>query len=353
MNDTHRFIRLLATSAVLSLLAGSSTANDTVSFMIGDRMADEGGQWDPKSSPLQSPFGVDFDSKGDMYIVELGGGRVHKLAATGVLETLNRNAEKGYRGDGDRITNAQFNGMHNCVVTRDDRLMIADSWNHCVRQVDLKTDIITTLAGTGDAGFSGDAGSAKSATFDFIMCIALNAAKSTLHIADLKNRRVRDLDLDTGIVRTVAGNGKKAVPADGELAVDSPLIDPRAVASDEEGNLYILERNGNALRVVRPDGTIHTVAGSGKKGFRDGRAMQAQFAGPKHICCDSTGNVYIADDMNRAIRKFDPKRGEVTTVLGRGFGDKMIKLEHPHGVRWHDGQLYVVDTGHNRILRLR
>ena len=327
-------------------------ADGEIDFIVGDRMVDEGGQWDYERSPLQSPFGIDFDSAGEMYIVELGGGRVHKLAG-GVLQTLNENAEKGYVGDGGLIAKAQFDGMHNCAITPDDQLLIADSWNNCVRQVDLKTSLITTLAGTGAAGFSGDGGSAKSATFDFLMCITLNPSNTVLHIADLKNLRIREFDLSTGIVRTVAGNGKKGVPRDGASAVDAPLADPRAVASDGSGNVYVLERNGNALRVVRPDGTIHTVAGTGEKGFRDGPAMEAQFAGPKHICCDHVGNVYIADDMNRAIRKFDPKLNLVTTVLGRQFGDKTIKLEHPHGVCWHDETLYVVDTGHNRILRIR
>ena len=130
------------------------------------------------------------------------------------------------------------------------------------------------------------------------------------------------------------------------------MVDPRAVASDGAGNLYILERSGNALRVVRPDGAIYTVAGTGRKGFRDGGALQARFGSPKHICCDPGGNVYIADDVNKAIRKYDPKTGRVSTVLGRGFGDPKITLERPHGVRWHDGRLHVVDTGHNRILRI-
>ena len=184
------------------------------------------------------------------------------------------------------------------------------------------------------------------------MCIALDPTKSKLHIADLKNLRIREMDLASGIVRTIAGNGKKGIPEDGAVATTAPLVDPRAVAADSSGNVYILERNGNALRVVRPDGTIHTLAGTGERGFRDGPGMQAQFGAPKHLCCDPAGNVYIADDTNRAIRKYDPRTGEVTTVLGRGFGDAKIELEHPHGVRWQEGQLYVVDTGHNRIMQL-
>jgi hypothetical protein len=237
-------------------------------------------------------------------------------------------------------------------VTADDRLLIADSWNHCVRRVDLETLRTGTFAGTGAGGFSGDGGPSGSAKFNFIMCIELSVDGKTLHVADLKNRRIRNIDLETGLVRTVAGNGRKKVPKDGALAVESPLVDPRAVTSDAAGKLYILERSGNALRAVGADGVIRTVAGTGRKGFRDGEALQALFGSPKHICCDPGGNVYIADDANKAIRKFNPKTRRVSTVLGRGFGDPKIRLERPHGVRWHKGHLYVADTGHNRILRI-
>ena len=268
------------------------------------------------------------------------------------LRTLRDLHPKGYAGDGGSVSEAEFNGPHNCVVTADDRLLIADSWNHCVRQVDLETLQVDDDCGNRSRRVLGRLGAARSATFNFVMCIALDPGKRTLHIADLKNLRIRNMDLESGRIETVAGNGQKAVPLDGSVAKESSLVDPRAVASDARGNLYILERNGNALRVVRPDGTIHTVAGNGEQGFRDGAALQAQFGSPKHISCDPEGNVYIADDVNGAIRKYDPDTGQVSTVLGRGYGDPKITLEHPHGVCWHAGWLYVVDTGHSRILRL-
>lgn len=210
----------------------------------------------------------------------------------------------------------------------------------------------TKLSEHDDPGYSGDGGPADGATFNYVMCIELDPSKRVLHIADLKNSRIRNVDLTTGVVRTVAGNGKKGVPRDGDPAIASPLLDPRAVASDAAGNLCVLERNGHALRVVRSDGTIHTVAGNGKKGFRDGPALQAEFGSPKHICCDPAGNVYIADDLNGAIRKYDPRLGQVTTLLGQGHGDPRIRLDHPHGVRWHESTLHALDTGHNRIFRL-
>ena len=335
----------------------SASTRQHVEFIVGDLMLSESGEkesaWDPKSSPLSSPFGVDFDSAGDMFIVELGGGRVHKRTPDGKLSRIGGDGSKSYQGDGGPLANATFNGMHNCAITPSDDLYIADSWNHCIRKVDAKTGVISTFAGTGEAGFLGDGGPAREAKFDFIMCITLNPAGDQLYIADLKNRRIRAIDLATGIVRTVAGNGKKGVPKDGGKATASPLIDPRAVTVDSTGNVYVLERSGHALRVVDADGNIQTVAGTGKSGHDDGPALEATFKSPKHICIDDQDNVFIADDQNKAIRKYDPRLKTVSTVLGRKHGDPRIQLSHPHGVTWQSGVLYVLDTGHNRILKLR
>ncbi len=336
-----------------SLMADEAKDPGKVEFLVGNYLVSEGGTWKADESPLRGPFGIDFDSAGAMYIIELSSGSLHKLSAKGELKRLRGPHEKNYSGDGGVVSEAGFNGPHNCVVTAADSLLISDSWNHCVRQVDLETLRVGTIAGTGASGFSGDKGPARSARFNYIMCIELSVDGKTLHLADLKNRRIRNMDLETGRVRTVAGNGKKGVPEDGAPAAKSPLVDPRAVSSDAGGRLYILERGGHALRVLGPKGEIHTVAGTGRRGFRDGEALKASFGSPKHICCDPTGNVYIADDANKAIRRFNPKTRRVSTVLGRGFGDSKIKLLRPHGVRWYQGHLYVVDTGHNRILRIK
>lgn len=324
-----------------------------VDVVVGGLITEEGGRWNPGDSPLESPFGVDFDSQGNMFVVELEGGRVHKRASGGKLSQISGDGSKSYQGDGGPLAKATYNGMHNCAVTPNGDLYIADSWNHCVRKVDQQTGLVSTIAGTGQAGFSGDGGPADQATFDFVMCVSLNPTNDQLLIADLKNRRIRSVDLKTGIVTTIAGNGKKGIPDDGAVATDSPLVDPRAVAADSQGRVYILERGGNALRVVETDGTIRTVAGNtGKRGHHDGPAASALFGSPKHICVDDDDHVYIADDQNRAIRKYDPMSATVSTVLGEGYGVPHIRLARPHGVTWENDSLYVVDTGHNRILRV-
>lgn len=234
-----------------------------VTLIDGSWNPGEGGSVTTQPHPLNRPFGVDFDSKGRMWIVELEGGRVHR-SANGVRKQVGGDGSKSYRGDGGSLGQATFNGMHNLAIAPDDSVYIADSWNHCIRRIDAKGHIIT-YAGSGKAGFSGDDGTAAKAQFNYIMCITLNPSGEKLHVADLKNRRIREIDLKFDKVLTIAGNGQRGIPKDGAKATEAPLVDPRAVCSDTAGNVYVLERGGHALRVVRPDGRIYTVAGNGKK----------------------------------------------------------------------------------------
>ncbi len=319
-----------------------------VSLILGNWLPGEGGKGAPRSNPLKQPFGVDFDAKGNMWIVELGGGRVHLLDANGKYAKKAGDGSKSYKGDGGPLKHATFNGMHNVAVTPAGDVYISDSWNFCVRKIDAKTGRIDTVVGTGKKGFGGDGGTLRKAKFTYIMCITMNATHDKIYIADIGNKRIRVADLKTGKVSTIAGNGRKGVPKDGAKATEAPLFDPRAVAPDSKGNVYVLERSGHSLRVVRPNGQIYTVVGTGKKGKKDGPGRQGTLGAPKHICVDDMDNVYIADEANDLIRKYDPKTGRVSTVLGQG----RVKLDYPHGVTWEKGKLYVVDTGHNRILRI-
>ena len=184
------------------------------------------------------------------------------------------------------------------------------------------------------------------------MCVTLDPSAKALYLADLKNLRVRRVDLGTGEVSTIAGNGQKGIPTDGAVAVEGPLVDPRAVTIDSKGRVYVLERGGHALRRIDPDGRIRTVAGTGKPGWRDGPATDAQLNSPKHLCVDGADRVFIADDQNAAIRVYDPEAGTLQTVLGRGSGDPDVKLLHPHGVCVEGSELYVLDSGNNRLFRV-
>jgi sugar lactone lactonase YvrE len=226
---------------------------------------------------LNLPFGVVLDRQGNVLIVEYGGHRVRKLDAAGKLTTLAGTGKKGDAGDGGPALQAELNFMHSLALAASGDLYLADTLNHRVRRIN-REGTVATFAGTGKAGFSGDGGPATRAEFNGIYCIAFAHREVRLLVVDLENRRVRAVDMESGVVRTVAGNGKRGVPADGADARSSPLVDPRAVAVDSQGNVYILERSGHALRLVDPKGKIRTVAGTGKAGYGGdgGPALQAQ-----------------------------------------------------------------------------
>ena len=240
------------------------------------------------------------------------------------------------------------------ALLADGDVLIADTWNGRVRRVEVSTSTVATLP-----GFTVPPQRARSAG---PYCITLDFSRSTLFVADL--RRIHAIDVKTGSSRVVAGNGEKGVPTDGALAIDAPLFDPRAVAVDRKGNVYILERGGHALRVVGTNGRIRTVVNaSGRKGADGdgGDAIAATLNGPKHLCVDLDDNVIIADAENHLIRKYVPATGRIVRVAGTGRKGaagldgppEQCELNRPHGVTVHrDGTLYITDSYNNRILKI-
>lgn len=174
------------------------------------------------------PFGVDFGADGTAYIVEMvGGGRLLAITPKGDLATLaGALGEKGNAGDGGPGQKARFNGMHSLAVGPDGNVYLADTFNNRVRKFDPKTGIVTAFAGTGEKGFTGDGGQAAQAKFGGSYCVSTDSAGKYLYVTDLDNRRIRRVELASGQVSTVAGNGKKGVPVDGEAALNQPLVDP-------------------------------------------------------------------------------------------------------------------------------
>jgi DNA-binding beta-propeller fold protein YncE len=311
---------------------------------------------------LKEPFGVDFDAAGNMYVVEMGGNRVSVLLRSGALRVLAGTGEEGLAGDGGPATEARFHGPHHLAVGPDGALYVADTFNNCVRRIDLRTGLVRRVAGTGHKGFSGDGGPAVAAEFGAIFALAFRG--NLLYLCDLDNRRIRAVDLGTGIVTTMAGNGAQGVPKDGGDARSEPLVDPRAVAVDSRGNLYICERAGHALRVVDPAGKVRTVAGTGEAGFSgdDGPALLARLNGPKHISIDANDDVLIADTENQVIRRYSPRDERIRRVLGTGtrgsagLGGSPLacQLDRPHGSRVRPGtrEIYVSDSENHRVIRV-
>jgi hypothetical protein len=317
------------------------------------------------AAKLKEPFGAAFDRAGNMYIVEMAQGqRILKVDPTGAIFLFAGTGETGYAGDGGPIRAAKFNGIHNLAIAPSGDIYLADTWNCRVRKIDAKSGTIQSIAGTGEKSFGGDGGPATQAKVAGIYCVALDANAENIYLADLHNLRVRAVDLRSGIIRTVAGNGSKGIPMDGALAASSPLVDPRAVAVDSRGNLYILERSGNALRVVDPSGKIRTVVNArGIKGATGdgGAALEATMNGPKYICLDLDDNVVIADAENNVIRKYLPREGKIIRIAGTGRSGsggvggppERVELNRPHGVFVHsDRTLYITDSYNDRILKI-
>jgi sugar lactone lactonase YvrE len=356
----QRLVKTIVLALAASTLQYLPAAQKVVFVAGGGERGDGSPAIDAK---LESPFGVDFDRAGNLYLVELTGQRVRKIGKDGILSTIAGDRKKGDRGDGGAAAAAQFNGMHNLAIGPDDTIYVADTWNNCVRAIDPRTGKIARIAGTGEKGFSGDGGPATKAQLGGVYCASLNPAGDALYLADLDNRRIRSVNLRTGIITTVAGNGERGAPRDGATATESPLVDPRAVAVDKSKNVYVLERSGHALRVVDREGKIRTVVGTGKAGAGgdDGDARTATLNGPKHLCFDHNGNVIIADTENHVIRKYLVGEGKIIRLAGSGRkGKKGIggppleaELNQPHGVYVHrDGTLYIADSSNHRVLKI-
>ena len=311
----------------------------------------------PTGAKLDGPFGTDFDRRGNVFIVEMPGNRVRQLNPQGTLSIIAGTGEKGAAGDGGPPAAAQLNGPHSLALSPNGDIYVADTWNSCVRKIDLKERRITTVVGTGKKGFSGDGGQALKADFGNIYCAAFDGQFENLFLADLDNRRIRKVNLKSGIVQTVAGNGQKGVPSDGAIATNAPLVDPRAVTVDRAGVVYILERSGNALRSVDASGHIHTLIAPAQTTSADAIKLN----GPKHLCIDKEGNVIIADTENHVIRKYMPTQRKTVLVAGTGKkGNKGLggppleaELSQPHGVTVDStGTLYIADSSNDRVLKI-
>jgi sugar lactone lactonase YvrE len=337
---------------------------DRVVLVAGGGVGGDGGP--ATQAHLVNPFGIGCDAAGNLYIVQMEGGeRVSKIDVHGTITTVAGTGEAGFTGDGGPAAQARINGPHHLLVLPNGDILLADTMNSRVRRIDHRTGIITTIVGTGEKGYSGDGGPAAEAQFGNIYCLALSPQGDRLYLCDLDNRRVRVMNLQSGIVTTVAGNGQRGVPEDGRAATDSPLVDPRAITVDAQGNLYILERSGNALRVVGSDGKIRTLIGA--PGHEPAAAI-GSLNGPKHLCTDRQNRVLIADTENHRILRFDPRTDRIEQIAGTGKEPKAdaaaqdgiggpalaLNLKRPHGVFVRpDGAIFIADSENGRVLRIQ
>jgi DNA-binding beta-propeller fold protein YncE len=362
LSQALRLIGILLLTLALSLVSSPAARPAArIECVAGCGQAPLGGP--AKTAQLIEPFGVAFDQQGNWYICEHKGQRITKVNKQGIITLLAGGESNALSAEGTTASQLKFHDPHGLIISKDQQLYVADTLNHRVVKIDLKTGKAATLAGTGQAGYSGDGGAAIKATFNQLFAVDLNRAGDKLYLTDLRNQRIRLLDLKSGIVTTIAGNGQRGIPTDGADAVSSPLVDPRAAVVDAKGNVYILERNGNALRVVDTKGKIRTLIGPGSNRSPSLPASEKppDLKGPKHLCVDRNDNVLIVDTENHLIRKYNPKDGTTVVILGSGekgdrlFADDPLKtqLNRPHGVLVHpSGALYISDSDNHRVLKL-
>ena len=310
---------VVGTSSAFSQVVLPSTGNIlTVAGNGVQGYSGDGGQ--AMSAKINYPAGVAVDSSGNIYIADDLNQRIRKVtASTGVITTVAGNGTAGYSGDGSAATSAEINSPAGVAVDSSGNIYIADTSNNRIRKVTISTGKISTVAGNGTAGFYGDGGAATSAMLSSPYGVAVDA-NGNIYIADYSNQRIRKVT-STGIISTVAGNGTQGYSGDGGAATSAELNNPEGVALDSSGNIYIADRWNNRIRLVTiSTGKITTAAGSGPWGYTGdgGPATSAKLTYPDGVAVDAYGNIYIADSGNSAIRKVFAFDGTITTIAGNG-----------------------------------
>ena len=331
----------------------------TVSTLVGTGVAGRApdGAIRPNTA-VTEPFGVVLDPTGALVFCDLGNHRICRVELRSrALRTLVGTGSAGHSGDGGPARDAELREPYEVRFDDSGNLFFVDMASHVIRRVAGGTGQIATVAGTGEAGFSGDGGPAADAAFRQPHSIEI-ARDGGIFVADIGNHRIRRIDPATGIVETFAGTGDPAPAIDGGDISHTPLHGPRALAFDDAGDLYLTLREGNAVyRIDMRRHTLHHVAGTGKGGYRgDGAdARDADLAGPKGISVDGRA-VFIADTESHTIRRIDLESSVITTVLGDGArhdgpdGDPLhCGLARPHGVFAADGRVFVGDSDNHRV----
>jgi len=312
---------------------------------------------------LDNPFGVVRGPDGDLWFCEYTGQRIRKITRDGRVETIAGTGEVGYGGDGGPANLATFNRPHEIRFDAAGDLYVVDMLNHVVRKITMKTGVISTVAGNGQAGYSGDDGPAVKAELAQPHSIQFSP-DGDLFICDIKNHVIRKVDRKSGTISTFAGTGKPGPTPDGAAIRGTPLNGPRSIDFDAQGNLWLATREGNQVfRMDLSSGLISHIAGTGKKGFtgNGGPAKEATLSGPKGLAIDAEGNVWLADTESHSVRRIDVKTGTLELVAGTGEkgdgadGDPLqCELARLHGIFADaDGAIYIGDSEAHKVRVIR
>lgn len=316
------------------------------------------------AAQIDNPFGVVRGPDGALWFCEYTGQRIRKVMPDGTIQNVAGTGKVGYTGDGGPASDATFNLPHEIRFDKAGNFYIADMTNHAVRRVDAKTEIITTFAGTGKAGYSGDGGPASAAQLKQPHSIQFDPGGEHLYICDIGNNVVRRVDMKTGTISTFAGIGKPGETPDGAPLVGTPLKGPRSMDFDAKGDIWLCTREGNQVfRIDMKAGVYHHVAGTGKKGFtgNGGPAREATLSGPKGIAIDAEGNAWLADTESHSVRMIEAKTGKLLLMAGTGEkgdgpdGDPLqCKMARLHGIFVDkDGAVYIGDSEAHRVRVLK
>jgi NHL repeat len=312
-----RRVLLLVVFAGLCAAAPAGAATNTISTVAGRGSFGFSGDGGPATAAeLAGPIGVAATPDGGVLIADKDNERVRRVSSAGTITRVAGNGIEGFSGDGGPATDAKLSSPTGVAATPDGGLLIADFGNSRVRYV-TPAGTITTIAGNGTPGFSGDGGPATAAQLSYPFGLAVTADGGVL-IADYGNSRVRYVT-PAGTITTVAGNGSQGFSGDGGPATDAELKGPTGVAATPDGSVLIADQYNQRVRRVSPDGTITTVAGNGIEGFSGdgGPATAAQLSYPYGVAVTADGGVLIADYANYRVRYVTPA-GTITTVAGNG-----------------------------------
>lgn len=331
--------------------------NPTITTVAGNGTSGYSGDGgSATSAELNSPYGVSVDASGNVYIADTGNSVIRKIDSAGKITTIAGIGTNGYSGDGGPATAAALFSPTRAAADHAGNVYIADVYNNRIRKIDASGQI-TTIAGTGTYGYSGDGGPATSAELYWPDAVAVDTADN-VYVSDTVNNRIRKIDT-SGMITTIAGTGFAGVLGDGGPAVSAQVNEPEDVAVDSHGNLYIADYGNSKIRKIDASGTITTIAGTGSIGYGGdgGPATSAVLNLPTGVAVDTVGNVYIADYQNSRIRKIDTS-GVITTLAGTGTsgfsGDggspTSAELNWPEEVATDNaGNVYIADYNNMRI----
>jgi sugar lactone lactonase YvrE len=309
--SNHRIRKVDFSTGIITTIAGTGTPGYN-----GDGIP-------ATSAQISYPGGVAVDKQGNVYIGEYSGYRIRKIAAgSGLISTICGNGTWGYNGDSIPAAAAIIREVSGITTDTAGNVYFSDLGNAMVRKIDISTGIIMTLAGTGVSGYNGDSARVDTAQLNFPYGLAVDVSGNFVYVADKGNLRVRKVDINAGYIYDIAGTGVLGYNGDGISADTAQLKDPWSVAVDNNNNIYIAESGSDRLRKIDASGIIHTICGNGSNIFSGdgGLATLATICGPRGVCVDDCGHIYITDRGNFRIRRITSYDVSVAAANAKCFG---------------------------------